>query len=158
MESVKYSLWLDPRRCSAFFANKVLLVEGPTECALIGYLLGIGQMPSPAGGVFILDTIGKFIIHRFMNLFGELGIPHAILYDYDNGKYAEVDKTIQSAKNPYTLGIDYFPQDLEAFLGIPPAGPSHRKPQHAMLLLGQGKIDATKLSSLAKKVVALVGK
>lgn len=103
MESIKYALWLDPRRCSAFFANKVLLVEGPTEAAIIGYLLGIGQVPSPIGGVFILDAIGKFNMHRFMKLFGALGIPHAVLHDFDNGKYPEVSKTIETTRNNYTI-------------------------------------------------------
>ena len=92
-----------------------------------------------------------------MNLFGELKIPHAVLYDRDNGKYGQVDKTIQSAKNLYTLGIDSFPQDLETFLGIPTAGQPHRKPQHVMLLLGQGKINAANLTSLANKVEKLMG-
>ena len=103
MESIKYALWLDPRRCSEFFANKVLLVEGPTESAVIGYLLGIGQIPSPVGGVFILDSIGKFNMHRFMKLFEMLGISHAVLYDLDNGKKPEVDKTIVATKNAYTI-------------------------------------------------------
>lgn len=155
METIKYALWLDPRRCGAFFANKVLLVEGPTESAVIGYLLNIGQLPSPAGGLFILDSIGKFNMHRFMKLFGELGIAHAVLYDFDNGSKPEVDKTIAATKNAYTIGIDSFPVDLEIFLGIPPTD-KHRKPQHALWYLHQGKVDATKLDALTTKVKTLL--
>ena len=157
MESIKYALWLDPRRCSAFFANKVLLVEGPAETVIIGYLLGIGQVPSPAGGVFILDSIGKFNMHRFMKLFGELGITHAVLYDSDNGKNPEVDKTIEATRNACTIGIDSFPVDLEAFLGVPRPDKPHRKPQHVMWHLHQGKIDKAKLEDLAMKVKTLLG-
>jgi len=156
MESIKYALWLDPRRCSSFFASKVLLVEGPTEVALLGYLLSINQLPNPAGGVFILDTIGKFNIHRFMNLLGELKIPHAVLYDNDNGKYAAVDATIQASQNAYTIGIDTFPVDLEAFLGIPSAGSPHRKPQHVMWQLSQGRIAQTNIDALTAKVISLL--
>ncbi|MBE3141121.1 MAG: hypothetical protein IMZ53_11145, partial [Thermoplasmata archaeon] len=35
MESVKYALWLNPYRCSAFFTNRILLVEGATEAAIL---------------------------------------------------------------------------------------------------------------------------
>jgi putative ATP-dependent endonuclease of the OLD family len=158
MESIKYALWLDARRSSAFFASKVLLVEGPTETVLLGYLLGLGQIPSPAGGIFVLDCIGKFNIHRFMNLFGQMRIPHAVLVDNDKGKYPEVDNTIESSRNPYTLEIEQFPEDIEGYLGIPPARRANRKPQHVMWQVQQGKVDATKLQGLvaiAKKVLAI---
>jgi len=59
MESVKYALWLDPRRCGAFFAERVLLVEGPTETALLTYLHDLGKLPQ-CKGTFFLDTIGKY--------------------------------------------------------------------------------------------------
>lgn len=158
MESVKYALWLNPLRCSGFFANRILLVEGATEAALIGYLFNEGQIPNPKGGVFVFDAIGKYNIHRFMHLFGELGIPHAVLYDHDSGKPGgiPVEATIQASQNAYTIGIDYFDQDLETDLGIPPAGEDHRKPQHVMWHVTQGKIDATKLSSLAGKIRVLL--
>lgn len=159
MESIKYALWLDPRRCSAFFANKVLLVEGPTEAAIIGYLFGIGQVPSPVGGVFILDAIGKFNMHRFMKLFGELGIPHAVLHDFDNGKHPAVSETIEATKNRFTIGVDTFPNDLETFLDIAPVPlkEKHRKPQHVMWHLRQEKIDKAKLDDLSIKVKTLLG-
>jgi hypothetical protein len=152
MESIKYALWLDPKRCSAFFANRVLIVEGPAETATIGYLLGVGQVPSPIGGVFLVDAIGKFNIHRFMRLFQELGISHSVLYDADNGKYPEVDKTIEATRNSYTIGIDCFPNDLETFLGIPRPGKLNRKPQHILWHIHQGKVDKDKLECLAIKV------
>ncbi|PLS67442.1 MAG: hypothetical protein CV045_13590 [Cyanobacteria bacterium M5B4] len=86
MEGVKYALWLNPLRCSAFFASRILVVEGATEATLIGYMFNEGQIQNPSGGIFVLDAIGKYNIHHFMNLFGELGIPHAVLYDRDSGK------------------------------------------------------------------------
>lgn len=156
MESIKYSLWLDQRRSNAFFASKVLLVEGPTEIALLGYLLNINKITIPAGGIFILDTIGKFNIHRFMNLLGELKIPHAVLYDHDNGKYVAVDNTIQASINEFTIGIDAFPSDLETFLGIQPVKLAHRKPQHVMWQLSNGKISQKNIDALIKKVVSLL--
>jgi len=159
MECIKYTLWLNPFRCSAFFANKVLLVEGPTETALFGHMFDIGEITSSVGGVFLLDCMGKWNIHRFMNILGALGIPHAVLYDYDGGKQAdvEVEKTMQASRNAHTIAVDHFAQDLETFLGIPPAGKPHRKPQHIMWHLQQGNIDSRKLASLATKVETLLG-
>ncbi|MCH7517319.1 MAG: AAA family ATPase, partial [Bacteroidetes bacterium] len=67
MEIIKYFLWLDPERCGMFFARQVLLVEGTTEQVLFNYLFDTGQIKMPNGGVFVLDSLGKFNIHRFMN-------------------------------------------------------------------------------------------
>lgn len=156
MESIKYALWLDPRRSSAFFANKVLLVEGPTEVALIGYLISQGQISSHTDGVFVLDSMGKYNIHRFMNLFGEMHIPHAVLYDNDNGNHQEIEQTINSARNSYTIGIDTFPQEIETFLGIPKASRPDKKPQHAMWHLKHGNISETILNDLVEKVKAVL--
>jgi putative ATP-dependent endonuclease of the OLD family len=156
MESIKYALWLDPKRSCAFFANKVLLVEGPTEVTLINYLIGHGQIATHGDGLFLLDTMGKYNMHRFMNLIGEMHIPHAVLYDFDNGNHPEIDKTINSSKNPYTIGIDSFPQDIEAFLGIPKASRPDKKPQHVMWQLKNGTIDSCKITDLCKKINTLL--
>jgi hypothetical protein len=159
MESIKYSLWLNPLRCSAFFANRILLVEGATEAALIGYMLREGQIHNPVGGVHVFDAIGKHNIHRFMNLFGEFGIPHAVLYDHDGGKATSttIEDTIETSRNAFTIEIDLFPDDLETYLGVPHAGKPHRKPQHMMWHLKEGKIDQAKLNELAAKITALLG-
>lgn len=159
MESIKYALWLNPLRGNAFFANKVLLVEGPTELALIGYMLGVGQIPTPAGGVCLLDTMGKWNTHRFMNMFGALGIAHYVLCDYDegNGKHGVVYETIEASKSEHTIRIDRFDQDIEAFLGLPRPKDPRRKPQHVMWHLSRGNIDSARLESLTEKVACLLG-
>lgn len=158
MECIKYALWLNPLRCSAVFATKVLLVEGPTEVALLGHMFDTGQIAGSVEGVFVLDCMGKWNIHRFMNILGALGIPHAVLYDYDVGDQGdiEIESTIQASRNAYTIAVDHFVQDIEAFLGIPPAGRPHRKPQHVMWHLQQGNIDSSKLISLATKIKAVL--
>lgn len=155
MEGIKYSLWLDAKRCGAFFAEKVLLVEGPTETSLFSYLYDQGNIPE-CRGVFILDTIGKFNIHRFMRLFGALGIQHFVLYDGDKGKHAAVEKTIIDSKNEFTGAIDKFDEDLEAFLGIPKVKHKHRKPQHVMYHLNTGTVKPKKISELSVKINTLL--
>lgn len=158
MESIKYALWLDPRRSCLFFANKVLLVEGPTETSLIGYLLKKNPLNCQSDGIFLLDTLGKYNMHRFMKLLGEFGIPHAVLYDKDNGKnnHLPINSTIENSKNDFTLGIDCFEKDLEQFLAITPTKDRHRKPQHVMMQLHQGNIKKEKQDLLMDKVKALL--
>ena len=158
MESVKYFLWLDSERCGMFFARQVLMVEGPTERVLFNYLLNTGKMKMPKGGLFVLDCLGKFNIHRFMNLVDRLNIPHSVLFDGDNGNppHDKIAALIESSKNSGTQKIDTFPEDIEAYLGVPKVSRPHRKPQHVMLYLRDGKIEPTKLTALIKKVEALI--
>ncbi len=158
MEAVKYCLWLNPQRCAMFFARQVLLVEGPTECALVNYLIRTNKVQCPRGGVFVLDCIGKFNIHRFMNLLSPFRIQHSALYDGDGGAppHELVSKLIADARTEYTSGIDTFPDDLETFLGIEKTEP-HRKPQHVMLNVFNGNIGDEKLEALGAKITALLG-
>ena len=74
MESIKYALWMNPLRAGAFFAERVLLVEGPSEYALLTFLLARGDLQNPRRGITIVDTLGKWNIHRFMNILGTLRI------------------------------------------------------------------------------------
>lgn len=157
MEAVKYFLWLNPERCGMFFARYVLLVEGPTERVLLNYLIETGQLSTPKGGVFILDCLGKFNIHRFMNILSPLKIKHSVLFDADNEKptHDKVKKLIEDSKNEHTLKIDSFPDDIEAFLDIDKSKKPHRKPQHVMLKLKENKVAEEKLNALIEKVEKL---
>jgi predicted ATP-dependent endonuclease of OLD family len=156
MEAVKYFLWLNPERCGMFFAGRVLLVEGPTEWALINLLIDTGRVELPQGGVFVLDCMGKYNIHRFMNLLNPLNIAHAVLFDNDNGsgEHAALKQLIMDSRNEHTRTVRWFQQDLEQYLGIPGAGQRHRKPQHALMTYRDGTMQAPKVEEL----VALVNK
>jgi predicted ATP-dependent endonuclease of OLD family len=156
MEAAKHSLWLDPLRCSAFFADFVLLVEGPTERALIPRMFADGSIPLARSGVFVMDCLGKYNIHRFMNLFSKLRISHSVLFDLDNGKQPYIESTIESSRTDKTYAIRTFPVDIETFLGIPRAGSPHRKPQHVMFCYRNGKIEDKKLRELASIIQSLV--
>lgn len=158
MEAVKYFLWLNPDRCGMFFAHQVLLVEGPTERVLFNYLFDTGQIAMPKGGVFVLNCLGKFNIHRFMNILGPLKVQHSVLFDADDGKppHEKLKKLIEDTKNDYTGNIDTFPKDIEEFLCIKKSKKPHRKPQHLMLKLKEGKIAKEKMNSLIEKVENLI--
>lgn len=152
MDAVRHFLWLNPDRSSAFFANHVLLVEGPSEVAFINRLVGDGSLAGDYCGLYVLDCIGKFNIHRFMNLLGALGIAHAVLHDDDHQKdwHAEINQLIADSQNVFTTHIGQLPGVLEDVLGIPAAGAPHRKPQHVLYQYEIGKITVDNLDAFCK--------
>lgn len=158
MEAVKYFLWLNSERCGMFFSSQVLLVEGPTERVFINYLFDIGVITMPKGGVFVLDCLGKFNIHRFMNILGPLKVQHSVLFDADEGRapHEQIIKLIEDSKNQYTRKIDTFPNDIEDFLGIEKSNKPHRKPQHLMLNVREGNIAQKRIDLLTEKVNKLI--
>ena len=161
MEAIKHFLWLNSDRSGIFFANHVLLVEGPTEVALINKLIDDGKIKGADCGLQVLDCLGKYNIHRFMNLLGHLGVAHSVIHDDDNNKdeHADLNLLIQSSKHEkLTLSIHAIPQDVESFLNIPSPGSDHRKPQHVLFLYSEGKIDAGKLTAFCSVVESCLPK
>jgi len=158
METIKYFLWLNAERCGMFFSSLVLLVEGPTERMIIDYFFDIGKLDMPKGGVFVLDCLGKFNIHRFMNILGPLKINHAVLFDADNEKppHEKIIKLIKGSSNDYTKKIDVFPEDIEKFLEIEKSKKAHRKPQHLMIKINEGKIEDKNIELLLEKLRTLI--
>jgi predicted ATP-dependent endonuclease of OLD family len=158
MESIKSSLWLNPLRCKAFFAKQVLLVEGPTETALLGWMADNSYLQGSAKGAFVMDAMGKFNAHRFMRILGALGVDHAVLYDGDDGRFADtVDATIEAEakRNPHTMAVDRFDKEIEDFLGVQATKDKHRKPQHMMFQVKKGRVSSAKLEALDAKIEQL---
>ena len=157
MESVRYFLWLNPDRASMFFANSVLLVEGQCETALINKLLDEGRLKLPHG-TYVLDCMGKYNIHRFMNLLQAFGVKHSVIHDDDNNKnqHLELNKLILDTRNQSTtVEIKQIPGKLETYLDIPDQGqPSHRKPQHLLYCYATGTIKPEKVDSFCDLVAA----
>lgn len=154
MEAVKYFLWLNPDRAGMFFAENVLLVEGPSETALINRLLDDGKLSLPQGA-YILDCLGKYNIHRFMNLLSALGVLHAVLHDDDDNKeeHQELNQLISDSKHAdFTRSVVTLPKDLETVLGVTSPGSSRRKPQHLLYCYSCGQIDIGKLTDFCSKV------
>lgn len=161
MEAVKHFLWLNSDRSGIFFANHALLVEGPTEVALINKLIDDGKIKGADCGMQVLDCLGKYNIHRFMNLLSHLGIPHSVLHDDDDnkGKHADLNQLIQNSKHAkLTHSIYTIPKDIESFLNIPSAGPDRRKPQRVLFLYSEGKIESSKLTAFCSAVESCLPK
>jgi hypothetical protein len=156
MESLKYFLWLNADRSSMFFANHVLLVEGAADQAITNRLLKDGQMVGKISGVYVLDCLGKYNIHRFMTLLAKLGISHSVLHDEDepdkNKRQEEINDLIQRTKYPgLTYAIVTIPGELEVFLGIPSCS-QHKKPQHVMYYYDTNQIGAEQIAWLCELV------
>ena len=156
MEAIKYGLWFDPDRCGVFFAEHVLLVEGPSERALVNFLMADGRLNAPAREPFVLDCMGKYNIHRFMNILTALGVSHSVLYDDDNGRLSGVSGLIRDSSSALTRKIECFPDDLEAALGIAKTPQKHRKPQHVMYKLTHGEVQKSNLDAFRAKVEPLL--
>ena len=157
MEAVKHFLWLNADRSSVFFANHVLLVEGQTEVALVNRLVGDGKIANADCGLYVLDCIGKYNIHRFMNLLSHLGVPHAVIHDddLDRDEHADINQLIADSKHPtLTLCVKRIEGDLERMLGMPSPGSDHRKPQHVLYHYDTGKMDDERVQHFCALVEA----
>ncbi|GIW56659.1 MAG: hypothetical protein KatS3mg082_3063 [Nitrospiraceae bacterium] len=153
MEALKYFIWLNPDRASAVFADHVLLVEGPTEVALINRLIADEKIRNTPPGLYVMDCLGKCNIHRFMNLFSQLGIPHSVVHDEDCEQewHAEVNKLIEECRHPeFTVEIQRISGRLEELLEISAPRSPHRKPQHVLYHYEKGRIPQEKLDQFCQ--------
>ncbi len=161
LEAIRYSLWLDPDRCCAFFANFVLICEGASEKVLIDYLIKNKEIELLDKEVYILSALGKENIHRYMNLFKELGIKYSVLFDGDENKknsdyHTTVNEFITNNKNEFTLKIDSFKNNLEDFLAIPEESRPDKKPLSVMWHYQNKKISDGKIAGFKGKVFNLL--
>jgi putative ATP-dependent endonuclease of OLD family len=158
LESIRYCLWLDPDRCCASFADSVLICEGLSEKALIDTLIKERKIQFKNSKTYILNSGGKFDIHRYMNLFGKFGIRHSILFDGDNNseKHSKINEFIQKSKNSFTIKHHQFPAEFEDFLGISKESERYKKPLNVMWHYRNKKISQEKINELTKIISDLM--
>jgi len=156
-EKFKYSLWLNSERTSLFFAKKVIICEGSSEKIFIDYLLNNEWIELKNKNIYILDSLGKFNIHRYMNLFKYLGIDHSVLMDSDEDNIQKIiNKFIELNRNNFTSKIELFDKDLEAFLGIDTPKRKDLKPLNIMYQYKKGNIKLYKIEELKEKIINLI--
>lgn len=157
-ESLKYFLWLDNERSCSFFAKHVFICEGATEKIFLDHLLDTKWLDLKAKHFYFLDAMGKYNIHRYMNLFGELGIYHSVIFDKDQnqGIHDLMNDFIESKKNSFTKGIYNFDSDVEHFVGIGKAKRRDLKPLNIMWNYKNNKIDDNKITELKKIIEGLI--
>lgn len=151
-ESIRYFLWFDSERAALFFAKHIIICEGASEKIFLDFLVSTKWNELKTRGVYLLDSLGKFNFHRYMNLFNKFGISHSLLMDSDNNMdiQAIVNDFIQKNKNSFTKEIYSFPTDLEDFLGIqkPTKCRNDRKPLNVLSNFHNNKIAEAKITEL----------
>jgi len=85
-EFLRYFLWLDNERASLFFAKHIIICEGASEKVLFDHLTNTTWTDLVDKHIYFLDSIGKYNIHRYKNLFGKLCISHSVIMDSDTDK------------------------------------------------------------------------
>lgn len=123
LELAKNLVYFNRPRSDIFFANKVVLVEGPTEYNLYNYLKKRGDLPhSLTRDVTLIDSIGKWPMPYFQKILNSYNIHHSVLYDTD-GNPNRPDNI--AVRNEFSELTDYsygFPRDIETFCGIKKSG------------------------------------
>lgn len=149
-EALKYFMWLDAERTASFFAKHVIICEGATEKVAFDYLMNNSLSDYVERHVYILDSMGKFNLHRYMNLFGKLGITHSVLYDRDDDEDIQkiVNDFVMSKKNNYTRKICTFDSDFEKFLEIEKVSRKDLKPLNVLKKLKDSEISKEKIAEL----------
>jgi len=159
-ESIRYQLWLNSERCCGFFADTVLICEGASEKVFIEYLLKNEWTDLSNRNLFVLDSMGKYNIHRYMNLFKELGILHSIIADKDKNDdiHKIINKFIIDNKNLFTKNIHFFDDNIETFLGInpPPNNRKDKKPLNIMWNFLKKNISYEKINELKQIIKDLI--
>lgn len=79
----RYSHAYHPLRAEGFFAEKVVLVEGPTEAYSIPIYAAAVGYPLDKNNVAVVECGGKGQMDRLYQVFNELGIPCYLIFDYD---------------------------------------------------------------------------
>ena len=157
-ESLKYSLWLDKERSCSFFAKQVIICEGATEKSFFDYLIDTEWLDFKNMHLYFLDALGKYNIHRYMNLFDKLGIPHSVIFDKDrdSGIHKLINDFLKSKRNNNTRGFYCFENEIEDFVGIKKMNSSHLKPINMMWNFKNGLISEEKIVELKRIIEGLI--
>ena len=160
-EAIKYFMLLDSERSSLFFARHVLVCEGSTEKVFFDFLADSDWRFLRRNRVYILDSIGKYNIHRFVNLLSQLKIPHSVIFDGDENKnyQATWNQVIADSCTKYTTGRYQFESDLEDYLGIekPDSRRSDLKPLNLIIKFAGGSVSNAKIEELKSIILNISG-
>lgn len=144
-EVCRHQLWLDAGRSAAFFADRVLLVEGETERALFDYLFDHEWADLMGGSVHVMPMFGKFNCVRYMALLDVFKVPYGVIVDTDDVrkvKHRVVSAIILNHQSACRLGRPQFlPDNLEMFVGVPMPKRDDLKPVRMLRSAIEGEID-----------------
>lgn len=153
-EAMRYFMWMDGERAKAFFADKVLIVEGASEKTYIDFLIENRWQELIDSDYYVLDAAGKPNIPSYMNLFGELGIDHQVIMDKDkaNQVHQIINKYVEDCKNDFTCEVKYIEDNFEDLLDIEAPGNQRKKAINVMVQHHKGNIDDSAIDTLKKYI------
>lgn len=74
---------LDGQRAAAFFADRVIVVEGFSDVVFFNWLRRQGLIQRIGANVGVLDAFGKYELHRAATTLSMFQIPHVVIWDGD---------------------------------------------------------------------------
>ncbi|MDX8553393.1 AAA family ATPase [Tenacibaculum sp. 1B UA] len=89
----------------AFFAKKIILVEGQSETLLLPYFFDLIDYDYIGKGITIVRCGDKSELDRFYRLYTEFGIPCFVIFDGDNHHIGTQDEASTIEKNKALLGL-----------------------------------------------------
>lgn len=153
-ECYRYFNYLDGIRGAMFFAEKVLLVEGQTEVIFINKLVDDGKI-NLLRGLYVVETLGKFNMPRFMNLLYAFKIPYAVLHDLDTsenqGRWNALIKKVGTKHKSKVFRYENA-IDLERFIGIDVPNRKDLKPLSILYKYEKGIITTENLNKFIKLI------
>ena len=159
LDGFRYQSFLDRERTSAFFTDKVIICEGKSDKLFIEHIIEKNDLDEH--GIYAIDSLGKYNLHRFMKLFEQFGIKHLVMYDSDEHKRDKVsfalNEFIEGMKNSTTVSTIVIPKDLEAQLKITiPNNRDDLKPLMVLKHIKEEGIDD--LKGLEKRILEDINK
>lgn len=156
-ERFRFQLWLDGDRSHLFFAGHAVVCEGPSETALLNYMLENEWLDLRSKKISVVNALGKFNVHRFQALLHAFSIPYSVMIDGDQERehHAAVNalivKICEEHDRPAPL---IFPVDLEDFLGLkkPPGNRNDLKPVAVLKAVSEGAVSSQRLAELRKQL------
>jgi predicted ATP-dependent endonuclease of OLD family len=110
----------DAAKNEMFFAQRVLLVEGPSEKGTFKIVPDLMNIEFDQSGTSVVDTGSKTQMPMFSYMLSEFGIPHVCLVDKDEGKTTGQALTDKIANLCGAGNIFIMDPDLEGELGVAP--------------------------------------
>ncbi|MFH1504121.1 MAG: AAA family ATPase [Candidatus Omnitrophota bacterium] len=152
-ESIRYFLWLNPDKSSLFFAEHVIICEGLSDKVLFDLILDERCFDLRSEKhIYVLESGGKFNIHRYVTLLDKLCISHSVIIDKDeNRSYHEiVNNHIEQNRSQVTKEIYFFEDSLEKFLNISIPKRKDLKPINIVKLYKNNSIGESRINELIK--------
>jgi len=155
-EAIKFSIWLDSERSSIFFAKHILICEGASEKAFIDFLMNTQWIDLKEKHIYCLDALGKYNIHRYINLLNSFGLKFSVLMDFDEER--KQHKYINEFIKNKTDKLYGFEKDFESFLNIPvvPKNRNDLKPLNVLKSNDDGLILPEKIEELKQIIENLI--